>query len=176
MDIDRLHENVEKIREYRSQPRQEGRTTAIMELMIGEIELGDPENVYLFIGQNIEASRIFKERFAAKLVKRGILFESGPERITILKNQQRFFFKPLSMPDSYRGLYFSDYWIDVSPDCVSRFGDSWKFIIQYLENQKAAQWNRKIANEWYPYENPVREKPNKFLLWVHKFFQRNSFF
>lgn len=51
LDIDWLHATVELLLSGRYRHRREGKTVAYLMLMLGEIELGGPQNVYLYIGE-----------------------------------------------------------------------------------------------------------------------------
>lgn len=51
LDIDWLHATVELLLSGRYRHRREGKTVAYLMLMLGEIELGGLQNVYLYVGE-----------------------------------------------------------------------------------------------------------------------------
>lgn len=58
VDIDRLHTVISQ----RFPPRRAGKTFSQMMLMLGEAQVGDPSNIYLFIGQTHRlATTVMKE-------------------------------------------------------------------------------------------------------------------
>ena len=52
LDIDKLHNCVQKINQCEYLPPNSGTTTAYLNLMIGEVWLGNPHNQYVYIGND----------------------------------------------------------------------------------------------------------------------------
>lgn len=50
LDVDKLHQSIEQLLGGHYRYRSTGATTAYLALMVGETWLGDPDNVYLYIG------------------------------------------------------------------------------------------------------------------------------
>jgi hypothetical protein len=63
LDIDRLQENVDRVNEGACLPRRAGKTTALLCLLLGDVELGDPNNVYLFVSPTSVASKLVQNDF-----------------------------------------------------------------------------------------------------------------
>lgn len=94
IDIDRLARNVAAINNHIQLPHDAGRTTAYIALMLGEVDLGDAGNTYLYIGHDQLASRYAHRALTAYVVQ-----EYGNQYITVntpqcvhLTNNQRYMF------------------------------------------------------------------------------------
>ena len=81
LDVDALHEITERI--HRGDPlyRGEGATLARLYLMFGEVELGDPENKYLYIGDTPFWAREVAHHFLQ------LVYEVYPEMIESIRVQ-----------------------------------------------------------------------------------------
>lgn len=80
LDIDRLHEVIDGGLDT-PYPRGQGRTTAFVALMIGEAQLGDPGNDYLYIGENQHWTKDVAHEFARVVKEEGFsvtIRESAP--------------------------------------------------------------------------------------------------
>ena len=117
-DVDRLHQVIDND----PQERGAGITTAMLAQMVGETQLGDPLNAYLYIGENSDWTRVVAERFRFYATTEGndvgIL---GNNRDTVIVNQQRFVFLPPQYVMTAQGLIFSDIWIDVTMETYRRY-------------------------------------------------------
>ena len=58
-DTDRIHNVID------NDPREQGvgKTTAILAQLMGEVQLGDPHNSYLYVGENANWATAVSERF-----------------------------------------------------------------------------------------------------------------
>jgi hypothetical protein len=134
LDLDRLHKNVEIItsggdwkRDHYWLPRAAGRTTALMHLLIGNIQVGDEGNTYLYVSTTIRESGFNMRLFAETLDCAGVTgFEYKPmtERITFPNLNITVFFKSVGALRSTRGVRISRAFLDVDSH---RIGTRWEY-------------------------------------------------
>jgi hypothetical protein len=116
LDIDRLHYVIDNMPVNQ---RGVGNTTSILYQMIGECQLGDDNNTYLYIGINYNNITQVVDQFVNLLREEVFdLFHtrSSAHKI-VLKNGQQYIFQTISNATySIRGLHFSDVWIDLDAE------------------------------------------------------------
>lgn len=131
LDVDRLHETIEKIHKGLDNcHRGEGATLARLYLMLGEVELGDDGNQYLYIGENSywakEVAGNFLELVYEKYpeMRNSLRIQVEPEwrpDLIVLPNKQmyRFFSIDQLIVNNGTGLFgfhFDKIFFDVSED------------------------------------------------------------
>lgn len=102
IDYDRLHRNIKTLTDGRSAQRSrgEGYTFAYLILMLGEIETGDPDNTYMYIGENFnytkdvcgEFFRLIGKTYGPSLIQG----QSPTSMRLMLPCGQRFHFIPIT--------------------------------------------------------------------------------
>jgi len=143
LDIDRLHEVVERRFVY-PLPRGSGRTTSMLALMVGEAHLGDPGNVYLYIGENIDWTRTVAQSLADILRKEGFsVTVRDSVRVTLFVGDEDhlvkcFWFIPVSetLRVDIRGAVYDDIFVDLTPTSKNHLsGADWELIESRLRHR-----------------------------------------
>lgn len=118
LDIERLHKIIEKGVDSPF-PRQHGKTTAIIALMLGEAELGDVGNRYLYVTNTAGMAKYAMNRFCDILNQENFLFSVfGPDMIVRvfdkirIDHTKQFVFRPLA-EGLLRGSIFDNLFVDV---------------------------------------------------------------
>jgi hypothetical protein len=127
VDYDRLHAVIESINAGQPTPRRAGRTFAFMHLMVGEMHLGDFNNVYMYVAPSYNTARHTMMEFVeyAKSMYGPDVFESiNQSTLTLVTtHHQRYMFvgnrDALSLPYHMYGSKVDRAFIDVTPH------DSW---------------------------------------------------
>lgn len=110
--------------------RAEGKTFSILMLMLGEAELGDPGNTYIYVGPNHHCVRVVQAEFAAMLQhdKHTITtFSNTNSLVTIHKPgydvDQRFFFLPVGhqLYNRVRGIHVDRVFVDLSVELCDEY-------------------------------------------------------
>lgn len=117
VDLDWLHYSIDLIQSGRYRYRAEGKTVAYLHLMLGEYEVGDPNNTYLYVGQTTRHTEDVKQDFV-NLIHRTYgerAVSSKTNNVVVTSSGQRFFFMSLASmtPQSIRGLYIDRIFFDV---------------------------------------------------------------
>lgn len=150
LDLDRLHATIDKIVDGEYIGRQEGKTTAILTLMLGEAMLGGKGNQYLYVGQNYRWTQEVRKIFAQLLEDEGFLVQLGMNQMTmrVVEQQQpdpskpldeqirpvfqTYHFIPMSDPTLLsmpRGKILDDVWVDITPEVQGNFDPQiWAFL------------------------------------------------
>jgi hypothetical protein len=92
-DIDWLHQSVELLTSGRYRHRREGKTVAYMSLLAGEVELGGPQNTYLYIGETTNFTdqvRSTFHRMAVRMTRPGAITRHTQNLVFV--NEQQYFF------------------------------------------------------------------------------------
>lgn len=93
LDLDWLHQAVDLIRSGRYRHRREGKTVAYVMLMIGETELGGPQNTYLYIGESMMLSDRVRGEFAKQVkIVHGVDAITRHTSTLVAVREQRFYF------------------------------------------------------------------------------------
>ena len=90
LDIDRLHKTIEKLNLTEDLPRYEGKTTAQFALLMGELEVGDPDTIHLVVTPTASFALRMCEYFCAMLDEARIEYQRSrtqPSLIRTARNQ-----------------------------------------------------------------------------------------
>src|ERR1700675_1969872 len=93
-DIDRLHETINALKISEHLPRRAGKTTAQFVLLIGELEVGDPDTFHLVIAPSHSYALRLCEYFCSMLDHLSVDFgraKSNPHIVRTTRNQTIFF-------------------------------------------------------------------------------------
>jgi hypothetical protein len=117
LDLDWLHSATELLLSGRYRHRREGKTVAYLMLMVGEAEVGGPQNNYLYIGETAVFTTQVATEFA-KIIKDIIptAFVRG-EHNRVRVNEQLFCFYPIDQlitsPQTVRTLSIDRIFMDI---------------------------------------------------------------
>jgi hypothetical protein len=144
LDLDRLHNTIKSISDDKWLGRGEGRTTALLALLMGEIELGDRDNTYLFICPNARNTGYTLRRFVDMLESNGFtdyVYKPMHNHVIIPQLNILIFFDSISTlsRDSFRGHRIQRVFLDVNildQHCIGDF-DEWQRTIDYLKSSGA---------------------------------------
>ena len=119
-DIDRLHEAVELILSDKYRGRREGKTFAYITLMTHEIELGDYDNTYVYIGENAQHAMDVMKEFIAHAKHTygdGVVFEEILRNRVVVNGRRFMFMSATSCLDCrIRGVSIHRIFFDVSTE------------------------------------------------------------
>lgn len=109
LDLDWLESSVELILSGEHRYRQQGKTVAYLMLMVGEVELGGPSNVYVYIGERTIATEKVRADFHKLITEQlgnEVITKHTQTRVDV--GDQQFHFLPvhrlISNPQLFRGL------------------------------------------------------------------------
>jgi len=89
-DIDWLHSTIEQLKTTEHLPRRAGKTTAQFVLLMGELEVGDPNTIHLVVAPSYSYALRLCEYFCSILNEAGVEFgraKSNPHIIRTPRNQ-----------------------------------------------------------------------------------------
>ncbi len=125
-DVDRLHEVIEGKRVGRGQ----GATFATLTQMLGEVQLGDAGNVYLYIGENRQWSFDVLRQFGE------MIRTHEPDLVTVHREQRQievvrpdgssqtfYFLGPDGLDQFCRGRLLDRVFVDVTPNTRYNYED-----------------------------------------------------
>lgn len=95
LDIDWLHNATETVMDGKYRHRRQGTTVAYVMMMVGEVELGGPQNTYLYIGYNAYfTSRVLRDfrRVIGELLPSAPITSFTQSRVTIDGTQTFLFY------------------------------------------------------------------------------------
>lgn len=137
LDIDRLHFHVNH-RNDRIWAGGEGRTTAFISLMVGEAQLGDPGNVYLYVGETRKWIRKVAHNLADVLKEEGfsITIRDNPLRVSLYVGDEDHLVKCFWFvtADAVKradivGATYSDIYVDLNPESEDDLNqDDWDLL------------------------------------------------
>ena len=128
LDLDRLHHTIEKLYRRELFARREGQTVARIYAMVGELELGDDDNEYLYVAETHNHAKLVAWDFLAlvRTIYPQIL-QNTPDRfggrfsptLIILPNGQTYRFLSVDRlithrAEDLRGRKFAKIFYDVS--------------------------------------------------------------
>lgn len=116
LDIDWLHNAVDLLVSGRYRHRREGKTVAYMMLMVGEVELGGPQNNYLYVGETaLFTSRVQKEFI--DIVNKTVVAHVEHTRYRVSVDAQNFFFHSIDAlvqrPELVKGYSIDRIFMDI---------------------------------------------------------------
>lgn len=124
LDVNKLQENVDRICEKDGMPRGCGRTTALLYLLLGDVELGDAGNTYLFVSNNALASKRVQTLFLDMLHDHSIDvgYHQAFGRVVLANDTTVFFvgFSQFLTFDAFRGVKIDRVFIDVSHELLCK--------------------------------------------------------
>lgn len=128
LDIDRLHRCVEAINNRKFIGRGEGRTTAILHLLVGELELCDPYLTYIVVVPNAAMVPYMLRILAPMLEEVGLEMSlCSKERIIVNDVQVRFMSAyTFYQTHATRGLRIAKVFWDAECEAMSRI--DWESI------------------------------------------------
>ena len=118
LDIDRLHENVEALVDF--VPKGDGKTTAILSLMLGEMWCGDLKNRYLFVGNDENHAKQACKQFAHIVTGEGPIVRFMYEDTLNVGQSFQFIGAERFLSGSFRGAEFARVFVDVCPISTER--------------------------------------------------------
>jgi hypothetical protein len=132
LDLDRLHRVVESINAGQETDRGAGKTTAYVALMIAEIELGDWNNAYLYIGETRQIANAAAQDFAEMVTRKYgkvVLERNTPSigQISLINGQRYLFRGAHNLDCTMRGLSLDRIFFDVCADSVMKMEDNGSF-------------------------------------------------
>lgn len=136
IDIPRLLDIVEH--GYRG--RGCGLTFATVMLMVGEAELGDPGNLYLYIGENEQICQYVRRELVNILTYIGIPIHTESRRNEVaLANGLTFRFVSASLPtescwQAIAGYSFHRVFVDLTPE--SRHGHGYELVMRAKSRER----------------------------------------
>ena len=131
-DIYQLHRVIERIHNGEFFWRGEGQTTAYIYLMAGEVELGDPGNQYLYVGENEMCAKMAARDFLDLVVEVYPEMSAYKKHLNwfpttvILPHGQRFIFMGIDtfvLPQALKGVRFDRVFFDVSEQTQRQYDD-----------------------------------------------------
>lgn len=119
INIDKLHEIITSPPTDRA--HGDGTTTAILYLLLGEVELGEAGNSYLIIVNTQAWSRLMTKMFTALLKKEGLdslieydYMQSSTGHVNLVDGKQ-FIFMPVGSISHLHGISIDDVYFDMAP-------------------------------------------------------------
>jgi len=143
LDVNKLQENVDRICEKEGMPRGCGRTTALLYLLLGDVELGDAGNTYMFVSNSIHTSKRVQTLFLDMLHDHNLEFDYHQSfGRFVLANDTTVFFISLSQfltLDAFRGVKIDRVFLDVSYEllCKEDNTGSLDYPVSYLLSRGA---------------------------------------
>ena len=113
IDIDRLHRNVEGLGEF--VPKGDGKSTAILSLMLGEVWCGDPKNFYLYVGNDENHAEQALKQFAHIVRSEGPLVQFLNHDTINVGQSFRFIGVDRFLSDAFAGAEYARVFVDVRP-------------------------------------------------------------
>lgn len=116
LDIDRLHNVIDRMRDGKHIGRQEGKSEALLQLMLGEVFLGGPGNRYLYVGNTNMQAYTMCNAFLKKVIDEGYKVQRQDNTILVEQTGQVFKFENQERvtSNSFRGQYFAEIFSDLT--------------------------------------------------------------
>jgi hypothetical protein len=138
IDIERLHRVIEYIETGQSLPRGAGQTTAMLMLLIGNIEVSPPCSTFVVVCHNAQHRTPLMYRFLELAQAAGLRLQIRHTNSVLVTNGTHILFTtPSSIMDgSIRGIEITNYFIDDLPMFVSdNYTGEFEEILLKLELQ-----------------------------------------
>ncbi len=133
LDTSRLHRNVEALQESSHLPRQAGKTTTLLYLLIGELELGDPDTFHLIVTATQSMGNRMLYSFSSLLTQAGIKFQFLPHipNALVTEKNQRVMFAGFEQVEQYsHGIKYRT----IAFDIPEGFDGMPAFVQQYIQS------------------------------------------
>ena len=144
LNLDQLHDAVDHRHDY-GYPRRSGRTTAMLALMVGEAQLGDVGNVYLYVGENWRRARQVGLELADILRNEGfsVTVRDNPIRVSLFVGDNDHCVKCFWFVDAdtviredIRGMVYNDIYVDLTAETKDRFDSTtWELLKSRLRSE-----------------------------------------
>lgn len=133
LDIDRLHRNLEALQKSEHLPRMAGKTTAILSLLAGELQLGDPNTYHLVCTVNASIANRIRYQFCEMLDELDVKYRSSPTIVQTHHNQIVLFLPYTEFDQRAKGMKFRTVSFDIPTEFIGLPPFTRDYICSYLE-------------------------------------------